>query len=449
MAWVRDEDRDLSTPDRRIALRRLSSPVQLPTELQGRVGSPALSVAPNGVVNLVYTVGENDASISNQLMLHTAAQVCVLGRGCSWQVKKLADNLGRAIYAEHPVPTFDTAGRLTITYRSLGFGPSQSGSTPSLPTDPANVLIGELAKVDINRDTTSVNPAYLTAGDALYTHAAAVYDPLADRIVTLAARGSLPPGASVQARFAPTAVNAWAVVDASVVQTSLSREPDFVLADVRPPVGLPAANGTFSVTVRVGNDGTSWSGEGLDIVATWESGTASGSQLVIEAGRASVAELGAGVSADVALSVTPPSDGFGVGRKLVVRINSGGRIAESNGQNNAQAVDIGLITAPNGIVADVRPGSPLVFLHWPTPEDAHIVGYRIYRLDASGARTPVGSTFTQGWVDLNADYASTYRYVITSFNVDGVESAPSEAIAATTLSASPSAGWSYLPLLSR
>lgn len=48
------------------------------------------------------------------------------------------------------------------------------------------------------------------------------------------------------------------------------------------------------------------------------------------------------------------------------------------------------------------------------------------RVDESGAQTPVGSSFITGFVDRNVQIDQTYRYVVTSYTVDGVESAPTQ-----------------------
>ncbi len=69
-----------------------------------------------------------------------------------------------------------------------------------------------------------------------------------------------------------------------------------------------------------------------------------------------------------------------------------------------------------------------MFLEWQKLDDPRVAGYRVYRVDQRGERTPAGSSFINGWVDINVALDQHYRYVVTSFTDDGVESAPSAPI---------------------
>jgi fibronectin type 3 domain-containing protein len=69
-----------------------------------------------------------------------------------------------------------------------------------------------------------------------------------------------------------------------------------------------------------------------------------------------------------------------------------------------------------------RPGNPYIQVSWDETADARKVGYRVYRSDDGGPYLPVGSSFVNGFVDLNANLGHNYRYAVTFYSYYGLES---------------------------
>jgi PAS domain-containing protein len=86
-------------------------------------------------------------------------------------------------------------------------------------------------------------------------------------------------------------------------------------------------------------------------------------------------------------------------------------------------------------------GAREVMLSWPRPDDPRIAGFRVWRapVPTAGAEPawyPVGSTYSESFVDLTGDDGTPSWYRLTAFTARGSESAPGGiAIAARDISA--------------
>jgi hypothetical protein len=108
--------------------------------------------------------------------------------------------------------------------------------------------------------------------------------------------------------------------------------------------------------------------------------------------------------------------------RLHILVNPTGVLPETDLGNNRIQAAIGGLPAPQGVLASARQGGSLVFLNWTAVSDPRVAGYRIYRGLAGSPLFPVGSTFTNHWVDLTAALDRTYHYAVASYSNEGIES---------------------------
>jgi hypothetical protein len=147
---------------------------------------------------------------------------------------------------------------------------------------------------------------------------------------------------------------------------------------------------------RQGAPFVAWVRDADQKLATWDGGPGVGQ----EAGRTQLIALAAGQPTNVTLNLASPAT-LDRPHTLVVTVNPQQRIAEPNALDNQQSVQIGGIPSPVGLQVTSRRGIAKALLRWDAPQDPRVVGYRIYRVDGSGAQTPVGSSFVTSFVDRN------------------------------------------------
>lgn len=456
--WVRDADRDINTlGDRRLAMRDLSAAaVVVPAELPAGITRPGAALDAAGNLQLAFTVArQQDGPFSNRQALHRAVGACAAGVSCGWSVEEQHDAIGRSLFAESPVVTVDDAGAVVVTYRAMGFSPLAQGGQPlsQVPETPGTLTgSGELAQLELPAALgTTPLPAYLTSDGATNWRPAAVYDPMLNSVIALAVKG---PGQAVAAADGPAEeAAALAGDDPAIVSAIAPRQPDFAVAGVtlgeRGTDGLP-----LSVSVRVHNRGDDWAAAGtppLVVKATWDDAPGVGQP----AGQASLGELRAGAVAEVRLELKAPQDRVNRQRALVISVNPGGVIAEPAAGDNVRRIMVGGLPTPADVQGTARAGGASAYLTWREAGDSRVVGYRVYRLDAGGGRAPAGSSYAAGWLDPMAEPGQTYRYVVTSFGADMVESAPSAPVTITVGEPRTGAGPGpmlqsvYLPLVLR
>ena len=428
VAWVRDSDADLTDiSSRRVALRFLDgSPASVPTNLPGGIAEVALAVGSDGNPLLAFTRAEDSTRLLDNRRPLSVAHGSCSGSACTWSHQQLNDPYGRPIYAERPILTLDGTGKPTLTFRGLGFGPDKNGKLEVYPGDAPGMTFhtGELVLLDVNLSSATVVLDYKTQDGAVNWQPAAVFDPQANSTLAVAVNAPALSGLSqAQLKAARSASTSVLVPGLPVVFATTPRVPDFAVASIEPSTRYPRMGQPFSVKVDVHNSGAIWAGSAdppLKLVATWDGRPGVGAP----AGEIALTAPAESQATSVTLDIAPPPDTLDRAHTLVVTVNPGQAIAEQSAQNNSQSVTLGGLPAPEGLVAATQRGSPLVFLEWQKLDDPRIAGYRVYRVGERGERAPVGSSFINGWVDINAALDQHYRYVVTSFTDDGVESAP-------------------------
>lgn len=429
VVWVRDDDRDINTlDDHHLAYRFLNArsfKVYEPTEFPTGLVEPAVAGGDDGLIKLAFTVAEDEGAFSgNQRRLYTAVNPC---SDCLWQIQALEDSHGRAIRAENPQLALDAEGKGIVTFRSLGFGPVSGGDFLSFPEDTLGTVmgVGDLAQVEVDFAAAAQTPHYLTNSAALTWQPAAVYDPFLKQVHAMVVEGlqtAVP--AHLQQRQ-DIAVSGEAAAtrfaeDHPVLFATLPRLPDFAVTSLAPETRYPQEGESFTVTAVVGNDGLGWQetdGQLLDVVATWDGPPGVGTS----AGQIQIGALAAGQPLAFTFAVTLP-DNVDYTHELYVTINPAQSIAEQKATNNTLTTAVGGLPAPENIVPSALATEPVIHLQWTAPDDSRIAGYRIYRATGDGAFEPVGSTFVAGFADLAASPNRRYRYAVTSYTAEGVES---------------------------
>ena len=421
--WVRDADRSFTTAnDRRLALRPLdgSSPVTILNDLPDSIVSGSLAARKNGELVLAFTVAGEGALLGPHSDLHLATQLCS-GVTCSWQTHKLVDPYGRSLRAERPVVVLDEQDGVIVTFRGLGFGPDPNGEQKLYPNDPPGMvkLTGELAQIKFN-GSPQVNLHYLSANGAVNWQPAAIFEPLTNNSLALAVQGPLSVGlsqAKVEATVAPASNIA---ANQPIVFAAVPQLPDFALTSVEPPTNFQPDQ-PFDLNLTIQNNGTIWEDNAenpLEVVATWNGGPGVGTP----AGLTGITSLGPSQTVQVTLQITPPPETLDREHTLAVTVNPNQIITEQSAENNSQSLTLGGLPIPEGLTVATGPGTPLVFLEWQPLDDSRVAGYRTYRIDDESKPIPVGSSFVNGWVDLKAEHNQTYRYAVTSFTAEGIES---------------------------
>jgi hypothetical protein len=381
------------------------------------------------------------AAISNQAVLWAARGTCTT-TSCSFDVRQQRDAIGRSIRAEAPVAQRLGDGSVRIAYTGLGYGPNAQGVRVA-PGDTVGLItgLGELAQLTPSFTVASALPQALTGDGKLYKNVALAQHPVSKTLVVLADQSTIAPVPADLVRKAVTfepsrpALKGVPVGD-STVQFALPDAPDFAIDELLPQFDRVEPDTMPVVDVAIRNSGRAWVPDGrtdLRIEAAWDGPPGVGAP----AGFALVTAIPDSGVALVRITLRAPADAVAdQPRSLHVRINADGALAESDAGNNDASTVVGRLPAPQLLTIEERRLDRLVLLAWERPQDDRIVGYRIWRarVPAAGQAPqwfPVGSSFSESFVDLTGDAGQDDLYQVTAFSAGGIESPPSGSARAT------------------
>jgi hypothetical protein len=381
------------------------------------------------------------SAISNQAVLWAARGTCSTTT-CSFDVRQQRDAIGRSIRAEAPVAQRLGDGSVRIAYTGLGYGPNPQGVRVA-PGDTVGLItgLGELAQLTPSFTNASALPQALTGDGRLYKNVALAQHPVSKTLVVLADRANVAPVAPELVRkavpFEPSVPSLKGVpVADSLLQFALADAPDFAIDELLPQFDRVAPDTMPVVEVAIRNSGRAWAPDGrndLRIEAAWDGPPGVGAT----AGFAVVTAIPDSGVALVRITLRAPADAVvDQPRSLHVRINGDGNVAESDAGNNDASTVIGRLPAPQSLTIGERRLDRLALLAWERPQDDRIVGYRIWRarVPAAGQAPqwfPVGSSFSESFVDLTGDAGQDDVYRVTAFSAGGIESPPSGSARAT------------------
>lgn len=431
VVWVRDADRNLgSLADRQFAHRLLSAgqSVVLDGSLPSGAVEPSLALNVQNEMLLAFTVATDpQAMIGNQRQLHVAWQNC--STGCAWFYQALVDANARPVHAESPALTLKTNGQVMVTYRALGFGSGYPGGPVVMQGDALGTILGtgEMAQALIDFSKNNIAPSYLTNAGNTVWQTKAVFDSLLNQTYAVSSVGSgpvLPPQLLARLHALGYQTGNITLTGEPVALVSTSALPDLAILEVLPSTLYPEGSlDSLSVQVLVLNNGPD-AYRGLELRLTWDGPHGLGSP----AGETSLSGIAAGSVTMVEFSMSDSSlvlPAFPhLPHTLYAQVNPKQNLPESDYENNMMMVAIGGLPSPEDLEAVAQPGDSAVFLKWSLVGHEDVVGYRVYRSSDGRIYEPVGSSFTNGFVDLSAVLGQSYLYAVASYADDGYESTP-------------------------
>lgn len=406
-------------------------------EIAGTAGTQwqSLTVDGSGRPVIAYTVAPDATNmIGNQSALWSARGTCS-GTTCTFTTTQQRDALGRSIRAESPSAARMGDGSVRVAFRALGYGPNAQGVRVA-PGDSLGVLTGagELMSLAPRFTPGPATVLALTADGRLNMNPLMRRHPTTGALVTLVDRATVAPFDEALWRkalpFAPAETGIkTAAVDGSLVSLSVPDAAEFVVDEVIPvdPRLIPGSE--IQVDVALRNAGRAWTfaGTPLAIEAGWDGAPPA----VPVAGSVQLAQsLPESGQQLVRITVrVPASFAEDDQRSLHVRVNGDAAIAEVDAGNNTGVAVYGRLPVPEAPQATEWEGAREVLLSWTRPDDPRIAGFRVWRapVPAAGAEPawyPVGSTYSDAFVDLTGDDGTPTWYRLTAFTAGGAESAP-------------------------
>jgi hypothetical protein len=386
------------------------------------------------------------AGIGNQSALWAARGPCS-GGTCTFTAVEQRDALGRRIRAESPSVVSTPDGGMRIAYRGLGYSPNPQGVRVAAG-DTLGLITGsgELMAVQASFGNGLVLPQPLTADGQLNMNPVVAMTPLSNTLLVLADQGTglgldaAKVQQSVPFRVASVGLKATPL-GGSLMQVAMPDAPDFTIDEIIPRSAALVPGGTITVDIALRNAGRPWVPDGrtpLALAAAWDGPPGAGTP----AATREVFAIPASGQALLALVVNvPASFRADEPRTLQVAVNPRGTIDESDGGNNLLVATLGALPAPRGLQLTQRRGDRNIKLAWAAPTDARVRGHRIWRATppaAPGGRAnwyPVGSTFSNAFIDLTGDEGVRHWYRVTAYGAAGVESPPSRRVTAARLEA--------------
>lgn len=434
IAWVRNPAGDIGDlHSRQLMVRRLDGghmPEQVPGVPPG-VASPSMGVDLDGGLALAFTVAPPGRPfLGDQRTLHTARYYC--DPSCEWEWREVLDKDGRRIKAERPQVVTDDYATFAIT-RVLGFQDSNGDPAP-LPGDSPGAITGEgdmypfaLHAPDMEIEDVIANP--LTFDGQINWEVAASFDPNTGINVTGSIgspiNGDLRPefnsyreAASKVARVA----SRKQLGDSSTVLLRVPEGPDFgisnfrLLGDARPGISFNVAMDIINLGAPVGASTGS-----LDIAFSFDGRDGYVNPVVVETVPIPEPE------SSHTFTLTLPG-GFRAdeNHSLTASIRRSGRVVEDlNDANNHATLQLGFLTPPGELRVRSSRLDAINHLSWDPVSDDRVIGYRIYRAFANYPPRPIGTSFGTEWADTRNANAGDVSYWVTTFSINGLESAMS------------------------
>lgn len=406
-------------------------------EIPGTAGTQwqSLTVDGSGRPVIAYTVAPDAANmLGNQSVLWSARGTCS-GTTCTFATTQQRDALGRSIRAESPSIERMGDGSVRVAFRALGYGPNAQGVRVA-PGDSLGVLTGtgELMSLSPRFTAGPVAPLALTADGLLNMNPLMRRHPTTGALVTLVDRATTAPFNAAAVRkalpFPPAETGIkTAAVDGSLVSLSVPDAAEFVVDAVIPVDTRLVPGSEIRVDVAIRNAGRAWNFEGtpLAIEAGWDGAPPS---VPVAGGMQLAQSLPESGQQLVRITVrVPETFAEDDQRSLHVRVNGAGAIAEVDASNNTGVAAYGRLPVPDVPQVTEWKGAREVQLSWTRPDDPRIAGFRVWRapVPAPGqepAWYPVGSTYTEAFIDLTGDDGTPNWYRLTAFTARGAESAP-------------------------
>ncbi len=419
IAFVRDADGSgFTTADRRLYFYTLGeASATLVDEIPAGVVEFTVEVDDEGTPHIAFTLidGANIGLLDNRHALYGGVQTC--SGTCTWEIEKLVDSHGRAIYAESPVLTIDPQNNMRVAYRALGMSADTLGSHEPYLEDTIGVVnqTGDLAVFNLSSNHHA--PLYLTSDGAVNWGVRAIYDQNSGAHVVLAVRtASLAQDARQSAPRLVQSLDAGSPIVFSI-QSSL---PNFVIDAVTPHfTSLYDYGDAETLTVTLRNAGDSWTmsaDQPLTAAAAWD---APYGQSPL-AGKATLTALLSGQVSTLTLDMSmPPLGTRDISHVLYLTLIPPDNSPETSLLDNSFSVELGGLPAPQGVHVMGQGGFAPPLITWDAVEEYQISGYHIYRAEGNGPFKIVGVTASTQWLDGSAQFDTLYTYAVSAYNANG------------------------------
>lgn len=421
VVWVRNPSRSLADlAQRELAYRFLNSPDAgiVPTELAKGVASPIVRSDSLDRLIVAYSAATDSAAfLGNRRSLRLAIADCTL-QPCSWAEQEILDDDQRRIYVERPQLEVTPEGFAVMVFRHLGYG-SLNGQPLARADDSPGAIsgLGDLAMITLDLETNANFLEPLTVDGALNLNPQMAYDPLLDELlVTSAPAQALVAGKNLPGSKRRVAGGSSRLGNGSGPRLNrLGNVPDLAVVSIT--ADAEWLDPFLPITVRFENRGAPFDGE-VPVILSWDGPADTGRSAWFE----TIPDPGfSGATRQYSI-------GFAEGdfpdeiHRLYVTIDPEGEFLDRNGGNNQLTRLFGQLPEPAITLVKTSPRTQTTQIDFSPVNDLRVVGYRIYRSTDGESYVPIGTTFTNGYLDVTGNSQQQAFYRVTSFSARGQES---------------------------
>lgn len=434
--WVRGpssfvEDTDLRRIWYRYPLQPGSAPA-LAGDTHAGVGWLDAARGDGNQVHLAYTVGEDQVAgfMGNQQEVFTARAECTPSGGCGFDERRVRDPWGRTVRGENVRAAAGPGGSTRVVLRGLGYGKNASG-IDYFVTDPVGLVQSTGDAIELVQTYGTISGALVSAlssDGALHWNIGTAISAGGDLMVANVALPQLDARRKALMRQAGH-VGAVAVAKATTIEEGLElvqlvAAPNHVLESLHPLSEAVVPGGTFTLMAVVANTGLDPGGDDAGVPVEVEAGWNGPAGIGLPGLVTQIAPLAGGTSSTFELEVPVPASLLPEARHaLWVTLNPRAALDERTAADNTARIEVGGLAPPVEPHLGGGPGHSGVFVNWTRPDDAAVVGTRVYRRDGDGPLVAIGSSPVEGYLDLTTGYDRPYAYYLSSLSAHGVESA--------------------------
>lgn len=420
--WIENPDADNTAYDMNQRHLRYRFPnlaaAQDAPGIPASIASPD-AVSQDGEVLIVYTISADPTRfIGSRRSLHSATGTCTGGL-CSWTDEERLDARGRSLYVEQPQVVRGEDGRVTAYFRYLANSDVQEDDPVGVRT-----YTGDIAKLELLAPTLT-EPTPLTSDGRVNWGLQAVVNPVNGNVLTALAKGpqlEVDVLRSVGSKAVPRMQDVRGVSGNPDVFLGVdSSAPDFSIVEATTTADRVSPGEIIDVAVRMMNRGGMSSVDDIQVVATWDRPFGA----ALPAATQTVSLGAAGSMAELTLSVPAPDNSdVDQQRLLYITVDPGAVNGDATAEDSMRRLTIGGLPVPQNLRILSSRDSKLVQIEWNPVEDERVVGYTVYRRNPDGRVLLLGTTETNGFLDLRAVPDRVYDYQVRSHSAKLNESEP-------------------------
>jgi hypothetical protein len=200
-----------------------------------------------------------------------------------------------------------------------------------------------------------------------------------------------------------------------------SSAPDFSIVEATTAADRVGPGDVVVVAMTVMNRGGPSAQDNIEIVATWDRPFGAALPAATE-----TVSLGApGSMAELTLRVPAPDNAeVDQRRTLYLTVDPGAVNGDATAEDSTRRLTIGGLPVPQNLRILSSRDSKLLQIEWNPVEDERVTGYTVYRRNPDGRVLLLGTTETNGFLDLRAVPDRVYEYQVRSHSAKLSESEP-------------------------